>query len=147
MSWMDILKAKKINMDGLRKIIKHFLDTYDPKQFALSSLIELVVPVYLKYNKHQGAPLSSERMRIPIEKRITSIVARTIRNMGYSPAGVGDKGLTRTKVARDDLQLGQKTKGSFYVKDGEQFYSVLDSNKENRRKKDELYSREKRWNK
>jgi hypothetical protein len=137
MSWETILKKKKINIDGLRKITKHILDTYDPKQFALASLTEMVVPVYLKYNSEEryenyvggkGTRMSDAKTHqaitmLPEGKRIHSIIARIIRNMGYSPAAVSKIGHTRTRVARDDLQFGQKTKGSFYVKDGENFVS------------------------
>ena len=123
MSWETVLKKKKINMDGLKKIIKHILDNFNPKQFAITSLVELVVPVYLKYNQHLDAISSGRTGGTPFERRIGGIISNVVKNMGYSAVAQDSKGGTREFVARDYLIMG-KRKGAFLLKDGENFEPI-----------------------
>tara|TARA_R110002020_G_scaffold249434_3_gene463365 strand:+ start:203 stop:523 length:321 start_codon:yes stop_codon:yes gene_type:complete len=99
MTWEDTLKGyKKINMNSMRKIVDHILETTNPKLIAVSSLESMVVSTYKKYN--------------PTQKKLHmgSILANMLKNRGYFRLG------GRGDVVRVDDLSGQKMKGTFYEK-------------------------------
>ena len=71
MSWETILKKKKINMDHLRKIVEHLLDTMSEKEFALKDFNEMVTTTYKKYNPQQRSIV------------LASILGQMLKNRGY----------------------------------------------------------------
>ena len=75
MSWESILKRgrgkRKLNMDHLRKIVEHLLDTMPGKEFALKDFEKMVLSTYKYYN-------STQRVI-----GLGSILGQMLQNRGY----------------------------------------------------------------
>ena len=121
MSWETLLKKrKKINLSLVKNIAKEILDREDPPQFAISSLTDMVVPIYL-----ERTDVYTKRTR-----GIKQLLSQSLPNMGYYRVDA------QTKVRTCYLIKGRK-QGMFYVKEGvnvpkkERKYSYLKLRGEN----------------
>ena len=97
MSWVDILKAKKINMDYMRAIVDHILTEINPNQLAIHILNNMVVSTYKTYNT-VTRPLNFQ-----------SILANMLQTRGYNKINPS----TGKVKLYDDLS-GQTLYGTFY---------------------------------
>ena len=99
MLWKTILKAKKLNIESIRNILDYFLEEINPTQLAMSSLHDMVVSTYRKYNFTMRAIA------------IKSILSQMLLNRGFTKLNTSSAAI----IAYDDL-LGKKIKGTFYRK-------------------------------